>query len=203
MAYAATWCFDLVAFARAQTRLATASGPFVDLIGLDFLGLGIARQIGQNDAGYKARITREIFRERNTRAGVLAAVADLTGAQARMIELWNPLDCGGYDTGFLGFDAIGRWGSIGDAPQFLISTPQPVGAGLPNVGGYDNGLGGYDTGAEEFGDISLMTGSVTDQDIYNTINATRSAGVVAWVAIGLKPEARLDVDFVLDFSELL
>ena len=200
--WVAAQAFSLIAFAQAQTRLATASGPFVDLFGLDFLGLSVRRNAGQTDASYKATITREIFRERNTRRGVLAAVSDLTGSPARMIELWNPLDCGGMDTGYLGYDIVGRWGSVNDAPQFLLATLRPIGAGIPGVGGYDNGIGGYDAGSEEWGDQSLVTGQVTNQDIYDTINGTRSAGVTAWVAIGLRPEARLDVDFVLDVSEM-
>lgn len=202
LADALAYVYGLLAYAKDQTRIRTASGMWLDLIAFDFFGLRVRRRQGQTDDAMQAMIMREIFRARVTRAGLKGAVADLTGNDVRIIEPWNTVDCGGYDTGLAGFDMCGRWGSLEMPCQLFLATLQPIGAGIPNVGGFDNGPGGFDAGAEEYGDQSMVVGPVTDQDIYDTINATRAAGITVWTAIGYPPEARLDVDFVLDQSEL-
>lgn len=196
--------YDLLLYVGQQSRLKTATGGWLDLAAYDFLGLRFRRRPGQTDDNFRAALIAEIFRERVTRRGIKKAVEDLTAVEARIFEPWNPTDCGGFDTGYLGWDMTGRWGAVDLPRQIFIALPQPVGAGIPNMGGFDGpGLGGYDTGAEEWGDLRQVVGPVTDQNIYDTINATRAAGVTAWVAIGYPPEARLDVDFILDVSELV
>lgn len=202
----------LLGFARNQARIATASDGFLDLIAYDFFGLRIKRRSGQTDESFRALILREIFRERVTRAGIQQAVRDLVGFEVRAFEPFNATDCGGLDTAYLGFDMLGRFGAVDMPRQIFIATLQPVGAGIPNAGGFDDGLGGLDNavggqnigfGSDELGDQSQVIGPVTDQDIYDTVNATRAAGVTAWVAIGLPPEAHLDTEFTLDQSELV
>lgn len=195
--------YNLLSYARDQGRLATASDGWLDLLAYDFLGLRVRRAISQTDNAFRALVKREILRTRVTREGIRAAVYDLTGNEVRIFEPWNTGDTGGLDTGYLGFDMIGRFGSVDMPFCFFLATLQPVGAGIPDVGGLDNGLGGFDTNPGELGDLSQVQGAVTDQDIYDTINATRAAGVTAWVAIGLPPEAHLDDDFILDVSELV
>lgn len=198
----ASHVYELLAFVGAQTRLATVSDGFLDLAAYDFFGLRVRRRSGQSDASFRQTVLDEIFRERVTRAGIKKAVEDLTGFEARMFEPFNATDCGGLDTGFLGYDMAGRWGDINMPRTILIATLNPKGAGLPGAPGFDDGLGGLDTPPEQWGDLAKVSGPVTQQDIYDTVNATRAAGVTAWVAIGLPPEAHLDDDFVLDVSQL-
>ena len=195
----------LTVYAQAQSRIATASDGFLDVLAFDFFGFAVQRLSGQSDISFRKVILLEILRERATRAGIQKSVADLTGFDVRMFEGFNTFDTGGYDTGYLGFDMLGRWGSLDMPFQVLIATLQPIGVGIPNVGGFDSAFvaGGYDLGAEEYGDISQVSGPVTNQKIFDCINSTRAAGITCWVAIGLPPEARLDVDFALDQSELV
>ncbi len=199
----AAHCYDLLGFVGRQSRLASSSGAFLDLSAYDFFGLRVRRKKGQSDDSFRQTILKEIFRERVTRAGIKRAVEDLTGLEARMFEPFNARDTGGLDTGYLGFDMVGRFGAVDMPRQIFIATLNPVGAGIPRAPGFDDGLGGLDVAPEQFGDLSKVLGPVTQQDIYDTINATRAAGVTAWVAIGLPAEARLDVDFILDQSELV
>ena len=202
-AMCAAQAYELLAYVGNQARLGTTTDGFLDLAAYDFFGLRIRRRPGQSDDSFRQLILKEIFRERVTRAGIKQAVEDLTGLQARMFEPFNARDCGGLDTGYLGFDMVGRFGAVDMPRQIFIATLNPVGAGIPNAPGFDNGLGGIDVAPEMLGDVRLVLGPVTQQDIYDTINATRAAGVTAWVAIGLPPEAHLDDDFTLDQSELV
>ncbi len=196
-------CHALLAYVGKQTRIGTATDGFLDLAAYDFLGLRVRRKPGQSDESFRALILREIFRERVTRAGIKSAVEDLTQLQARMFEPFNARDTGGLDTGYLGFDMVGRYGAIDLPRTIFIALLNPVGAGLPGAPGFDDGLGGIDVPPEQFGDIAKVIGPVTHQDIYDTINDTRAAGVTAWVAIGYPPEAHLDGEFQLDISELV
>lgn len=199
----AAYIWDLFTYVGKQTRLATMSDGFLDLAAYDFFGLRVRRLSGQSDDVFRRIIIKEIFRERVTRKGIQQAVADLSGMEVRMFEPFNPRDTGGLDTGYLGFDVVGRFGAVDLPRQVFIALLNPVGAGIPNAPGFDNGLGGLDVAPEQLGDVSQVIGPVTHQDIYDTINMTRAAGVTAWVAIGLPTEAHLDEDFILDQSELV
>lgn len=176
--------YDLIEYSRLQTRIGSASDGFLDLIAFDFFGQRIRRRPGQTDESMRAMILKEVLRIRGTRKGLENAIKDLTGTPVSTVELFDPRDCGGYDTGYLGYDTAGLWGSVTNPRQILLNAQQPAGAGLPGAPGLDDGLGGYDTPPEQWGDQSMVVGPVTTQDIYDTINATRAAGVTVWTKIG-------------------
>jgi hypothetical protein len=195
----------LLATVQAQTRVSTATGGHLDLIAYDFFGSRIRRFPGQSDEALRFTIKREVLRERVTRRGIVKAVEDLTGRPVVSWELWNPTDCGGFDTGYCGFDeVIGRMGSIEHPRQMFLQVVQPIGAGIPDVGGMDFGLGGVDLAPGILADLALVQGAITHQDIYDTINLTRAAGITVWVAIGDPPlrVGRLGIDFILDERHL-
>jgi hypothetical protein len=66
-----------------------------------------------------------------------------------------------------------------------------VGTGVPNVGGWSSGqgaaatpsYGGWDVGAFAWVSQAEVSGLVTAQDVYNTINLTKPLGVTVWVQI--------------------
>ena len=66
-AEALSWGFTLYLYAKAQTRIKTATDGWLDIIGLDFFGNSLIRYAGQLDASYRNRILINIFRERATR----------------------------------------------------------------------------------------------------------------------------------------
>jgi hypothetical protein len=70
--------YNLLAFARAQMRLATSTGAFLDLFSFDFFGNGLLRRPGELDPAYGARISANLLAPKNTRAAVIEAVTLLT-----------------------------------------------------------------------------------------------------------------------------
>jgi hypothetical protein len=193
---------SLLMYVRQQGRIKTASDGFLDLIAFDFFGLRVKRRNGQGDDQLRATIIAEIFRDRVTRTGIQKAVGDLTGFDVRMFEPFNARDTGGFNTPYLGWNCLGRWGSLMLPRQIFIATLNPRGAGIPNVGGFNDGHGGWDKAPGMWGSPTLIKGAVTQADVYDVINATRAMGVTPWVSIGYPPEARLDDDFILDQSLL-
>jgi hypothetical protein len=174
-------CYNIYLYAKAQSRLSTSSGPFLDLIAYDFLGRYLRRG-GMNDSTFLARIKATILQERVTRKGMVSAITALVGTAPVIFEPWNTGDTGGYDVGGVGYDTAGGWGSTDLPAQVFIQVHLP-GYGVPNVAGFDTGAGGYDAGGLEYiGDATSLTG-VTPSDIYDTIETTKPTGVTCWTAL--------------------
>ncbi|GEP00624.1 hypothetical protein [Methylobacterium haplocladii] len=97
----------LIAYAKAQTRIATATGGWLDLIAFDFFGLRFLRRAAETDDAFRPRILRELLRPRATREAIRRALVDLTGREPVLQELWNPGDCGGYGIGAIAYAGSG------------------------------------------------------------------------------------------------
>lgn len=180
-AFKASYDFYLVV--KAQTRIATASGFFLDLIAFDFLPPSFIRRDQESDELFRVRTLREIFRERVTRKGIEGALQDLTRQKPQIVELWNAGDTGAYDLPqTLGYDAAGYLGDMDAKYDVLVRAFMPPGFGIPNVGGYDLG-GGYDSGWSAYADDEAAAGEVSPEDIYGACERNRAAGVITWVQI--------------------
>lgn len=176
--------YSLLIYARAQARIPTATGAWLDMIAWDFFGGRFLRFVGESDADFSARIMVELIRPRLTRSAIQAALEALTGFPVRIIEAWYPTDTGVIDRLFLDVDVAGAPNRIGDAGlhcQFFIECVlplnQPLGANaMPAI---DVNLY-IDTPPTGFiMDFSaLQTGQ---SNIYSFINALRAAGITAWV----------------------
>ncbi len=55
--------------------------------------------------------------------------------------------------------------------------------GIGGVGGWDTGYLAWDGGIGMWADMDLITGSVTDADIYAAINITRPTGSIVWTQL--------------------
>lgn len=179
--------YGLITYLIAQTRIATATGLWLDLIAVDFFGSRLARATGETDTSLRTRIKRELLRERVTRAGMVAVLTDLTGSPPTIFEPWNTADTGGLDYA-MGFDVAGALGSLDYTAQCFIDVTRPKGNGIPNVvgmlaDGSAGATGGFDVGAAELADIASTKPPVSDQDIYDAINATRPVGVICWTRL--------------------
>lgn len=196
--------YAILQYARLQTRIATATDGFLDIAAFDFFGLRVRRRVSQSDSVLRKVIRDEVLRTRGTRPGIAKALLDLTGSPASIFEAYYAYDTGGWDTFSLAYDQFGAYGSRDLPYQMFINVVQPIGAGVPNVAGYDTSWAAWGGGFSAYIDQTDITGTVTDQDIYDTIEATRAAGMTCWVNIGYPPTigAHIDVDFVLDQSEL-
>jgi len=120
--------FGQIDYARAQTRIMTASGVWLDLIAVDFFGLQLTRGLAEADAAFRARILAAMFPPRATRAAAIAAVAALGVGSPTVFEPMRPADTGAWNLA-LGYGVAGGWGSLTMPFQALIQLPATVKAG--------------------------------------------------------------------------
>lgn len=179
----AAWNYSLIGYARLQTRIRTATGPWLDIISFDFLGSILPRRSSEADPAFSQRIIKEILRERNTRRGILQMLLDLTGNAGTVLEPWSPQDWGGYGLGMNGYGQAIGYGSLSLQNQIFVKATRPNGGGIPNISGYGNVASGYGVGATAYSDLSQTIAPVTDAEIYQHVAQTVAAGITAWTDI--------------------
>jgi len=178
--------FSLLAYVRLQTRINTATDGFLDMIAGDFFGTAVARSLGQTDASLRSRIITNIFRERGTRAGVVAVLTQLTGRAPIIFEPQRPADTGAYGGPTIGYGMAGGYGSMLLPTQAFVTAFRPVGSGIPNVAGYGVSTGGYGQASQaEYASLDDVHTNVTDADIFAAIDSVRPAGYTIWARIGI------------------
>lgn len=176
--------YSLIQYAKSQTRIATATDGFLDLISYDYFGTTLPRRQQELDAPFRTRILANLFRERGTRNGMVLALQALTGRTPWIFEPARPLDTGAYNTNTLGYGVAGGYGSLALPTQVFIVAYRPAGSGIPYVAGYGSPSGGYSTASRaEHASLSMIVGYVTDSDIFNAVDATKAAGSTAWTRL--------------------
>lgn len=186
------WNYQMLAFVKTQSRRLTASGVFLDMIASDFFGAFIRRRVNEPDAALSTRIGKELFREKGTRAGMIAALTDLTGNAPDIFEPANTFDTGGYNIA-RGYSIAGGYGSLLLSYQCFITVFRPHGQGVSNVAGYGTlggffGMpGGYGVGAIEYVTPSMFAPQISDQDILDVIEDVRPVATIAWTRISGMP----------------
>lgn len=179
------WAFGLIVYARAQSRIATATGAWLDLSAADFFGRSLRRRSGETDTTFSARIRASIVAPGATRAALIAAITDANEGvgPSRVFETERPLDTGAYDTGWLGYDVAGGYGA--DAARGHVFVDVPAQAAPPPYlqAGLDSSFGGWSETEGRFVWSSPET-IIPDQifsDILAAIERVRPAGVSVWV----------------------
>lgn len=202
IAWLLSYIYGLIQYARAQSRIATATGAWLDLIAWDYFGARLGRQPGELDPALSARIRQELIRRRVTRSAIQTALQGLTGYPVRIIEPARPTDVGFYKVRGSGIEPISfwnvdtpscplRWSGRGVRGQFFIECVLPLVStlgnnALPAWGEYTinwmlRGTAGARASANsllERGGLTTASGAAT---VYSLINAMRAAGVIAWV----------------------
>lgn len=180
----AAWNYQLYQFAILQSRIATSTGIYLDLIAYDYLQRFLVRN-GNSDDVFRATILATVLQERVTRAGMINAVTELVNTSPGIFEPWNTGDAGGYSTPFFAYGRAGGWGSLQYPAQvFMKVSRSGLGAtGIPNIAGYGSPQGGYNIGNIEYVSGEISQTGVTDGDIYNIIKMTKPTGVICWVRI--------------------
>jgi hypothetical protein len=202
----AAWCYSWITFARQQSRIATSSGIFLDIIGWDFFGGRFVRRNGESDSSWRPRILQEILRPRQTRAAIVLMLQQLTGRTPVIYEAWNTGDMGSYGTGTMGYGMGDGLGSLLFPNQIFLTAYRTPNQGVPLVSGYGMDGGGYGVGLFGYIDTSLIIGQITDAEIYARIEQTIAAGITAWTDLlsGPAPSAaRLVPKFSVPANDLL
>jgi hypothetical protein len=180
--------YALFIYAKAQTRILTATDAWLDLISYDFFGDALPRKTGEADAAFLARIRANLFQERATRKAYISVLTTLTGYAPTIFEPGMPNDSGAMNAPTSpGYCGVARMGSVAMPYTVLVTAyrPQQQGESLgmgftdsPKITAMDTPLATSYTGS-----LSAYTSAASDADIYAAINATRAAGITAWVGI--------------------
>jgi hypothetical protein len=175
--------YSLLAIVKVQSRIVTATGIFLDIASVDYLGGTLPRRTGETDTAFSARICANVMAPRATRAGLTLALTNLTGRVPVIFEPLNATDTGGYDTNTLGYNALGGYGSVNMPFQFFVTAYRPNATPVSNAGGYSTGPGGYAQAPMFYLDGNQNPGAITDADIYAAADAVLPAATIAWMNI--------------------
>jgi hypothetical protein len=188
-----SWVYQQLHYVQAQTRIATATGIWLDIIAQDYFGARLVRRAGQSDPALRSAIRRELFRERGTRGAIVAVLRDLTGRPPLIFEPAHPADTGGYTTssggggggggGGVAYGSAGGWGSLALPFQCFVTAYRPLGGGIAMVGGWCSGGGAYGQGAIEYASLAMVQTQVTDEDIYNAVADVLPIATIGWTKI--------------------
>jgi hypothetical protein len=148
--------YSLFAYVRLQTRIATATDGFLDIIAGDFFGPNLPRGT-LADSSYRARIQASIFLTRNTRTALINVLTKITGRTPIVFEPARVADTGVYNNGTAAYGVAGAWGSLKCPYQSFVTAYRPL-VGSPQYG-------------------------ITDADIYAAAEGVRMAGTQIWVRI--------------------
>ena len=182
LAATASWAYSLLQGVKLQTRIATATDAFLDMIALDFFGARLARRTAEGDDAFRARIGAELLRERGTRPAVVDVLTDLTGRTPVVFEPARPADTRAWGMA-AGYGVAGAWGSLMLPFQCFVTAFRPTGAGIAAVSGWGQAAGGYGVGAIEYAQLSMVQGQVTDADINAAIAGVMPVAAIAWTRI--------------------
>ncbi len=176
------WLYAMLGYAKVQTRIATASDSFLDLIAGDFFAASLPRRFGEADAAFRARIQHELLRPRATRAALASELLALTGRAPVIFEPARPADTGAWGMA-LGYGAAGGWGSLALPFQCFVTAYRPTISGVPLAGGYGSGAGGFGAGALQYVSPAMVQSQVSDADILAAIASTMPVAAAAWTRI--------------------
>jgi hypothetical protein len=182
LAEAPSWLYRMLSYTKLQTRIATATDSFLDLVAQDYFATTLTRRTGEGDTAFRARIMGDLLRDRATRPALIAALTDLTGRAPSVFEPSAPGDTGGWGVA-VGYGIAGGWGSLTLPFQSFVTVRRPLGSGVPLVSGYSSGAGGYGGGTIEYVSAAMVQSQVTDADIIDTVARTIPAATIAWMRI--------------------
>jgi hypothetical protein len=181
--------FSLLRYTKAQTRIHTAFGSWLDLIAKDYFAFGIRRRLRETDNLFRERICRELLRDRCTREAIRDLLVDLTGRPPIIFEPTFPLDTGSYGSlgpigiGTAGYCIAGGWGDLNLPFQVFVRVFRSVNAGVAMVNGWGGEIGGFGIGQNAYTDLAMTTFQANDSELCQDICRIAPAGTIVWVSI--------------------
>jgi hypothetical protein len=194
--------YVLYVFAKAQTRILTSSGAFIDLIAWDYFGGRFTRLPGEGDVSFLKRVVAELIRARVTRAAIQSALVSITGYPVRIVEasvltdvgFWKMRGSSPAPVSFWNVDTPGnplRWSGRGLRCQFFVECVLPLTVSfgnnaMPAWGTYAlNWMLRGTAGSRATGSSLISRGDNASTDgaqaVYDLINSMRAAGIICWV----------------------
>jgi hypothetical protein len=181
-AWALSTIYAQITYATLQTRIATATDGYLDLISNDFFGTELPRLPNEQDGPFRARILANLFVKGPTRANMSAVLTLITGRVPDIFEPSNTTDSGGWDGGFYWDTGVGKWG----APmpyQSFVTAYRPI-TNVQSLGELDSWRWSWDSyGA--WSETALT--AITDAAIIAAVESTRMTGTVVWMRIEDNP----------------
>lgn len=186
-AWALSFVYSLYAYAKQQTRIATATDGWLDLISGDFFGTSLLRKTNQTDVSYRASILAALLRPKATRQAMITVLTQLTGRAPIVFEPSLVTDTGAMNEPLSnGYCGVARMGSIAVPLNALIIAFRNVAGGLGGAA-YCNAptrsAMSAPTSLSYLNSLSLQTSVASDADIYAAVEATRPAATVMGVEI--------------------
>lgn len=169
--------YALLTTVQLQSRIATATGQFLDGASADFFANRLPRRLTETDDAFRIRIHQQLAREHATRAALTAILTDLTGTAPAIFEPARVSDSGGYGTPALAYGAAGPWGSLQLPFQIFVTATRAQGVGIASIAGYGT------PGPLARASLAAATGQVTDADIYAAIASVMPTATRAWTRI--------------------
>jgi len=169
--------YGLIAYARQQTRLATASAPWLDLAAQDFLGGRLQRRLQETDDAYRVRLIAAMQRPRATRDALRQAVLRVCGSTPWIFEPRRPADTGAWNAGGAGYGVAGGWGNLTLPTQVFVVAERPRGTGCAMLAGYGTG------GVVGYAGLAQIGAQVPDSEIFAAIADAMPSGAVAWTRL--------------------
>ena len=186
IANAFAYIYSLLDYIRQQTRVATATDGWLDLIAYDFFGNNLLRAAGQSDNSFRNQIIANLFRERNTRDALSDVIEQLIGIAPTIIEPQRVADTGAYSTPTsMGYGVAGVWGSMSMPLECFVTVtvPRSLSVAPPSVAGYGVSTGAYGTASQIEYIAHALAPASTAADIYAALNSVRPVSGVIWTSI--------------------
>lgn len=187
-----SWLYGMVGYVSSQSRLATATDRWLDLLAVDFLGPYFRRQPGESDQSFRTRISMARMRARATRPAMISGLSALCGTPPAIFEPSRCADTGAYaahtlsrpvQSFGLAYGRTGGWGSLNLPWQIFITVARPPVPGLANLSGYGVPAAGYGHGSIAYVDLAALPGRIDDTDIQRTVRDLLPVNATAWLRI--------------------
>jgi hypothetical protein len=183
LAWAWSCIYSLLRYVQIQTRIATATDVWLDVVANDFFGNRLLRRAGESDDAFRSLIQSSLLQEHGTRQSIVNAVQNLTGRVPKIFEPMRTTDTGGYALGGVGYGLAGGWGSLALPYQCFVAAYRPAGSGIAIVAGWSDPVGAYGVGAIEYASLAMVQGQVTDSDIMAAVADVLPVAAIAWTRI--------------------
>lgn len=174
--------YGLIAYVKAQMRLATSVGGMLDLWAYDFFGYWLRRRPSEADGPFIVRIQQNLLAPLVTRAAMIEALTNLLGIAPTIFEPFSVLDAGAYRNRHTAY-GVSRYGSRLMPAQCFITVNRPPAALTGQIPAYGSPLTGYGSPGAYYFPAASLAGTVQDSEILATINRTKAAGVICWTNV--------------------